>query len=86
MDEVVRYFGDSSTVRIDDAALIQDEYNDGRIAYEADTDTVRWWWLRTPGRDKRTMYVYDDGSIAVIGTHSYDGRGGLRPAVWIKWT
>ena len=85
VDEVVKYFGDSGALadRLEEAALIYDEFDEARVAFDRGTEESRFWWLRTPGRGRRTMYVGDSGFIAVIGTHINTDRGGVRPALWV---
>lgn len=102
MDEVVRsYFGDSSRL-LDEPGQNQrywfqrkDGNNTKRIArYE---DSIWWWWLRTPGKNKRVaVYIHGDGNIGIQGNgvskrntnvihhKTKDTRGGVRPALWIK--
>ena len=85
--EVIKYFGESGAVdnppEPEGSPLIEDEFNADRIATHNSSDKATWWWTRSPGRGRRTIYVGDRGFIAVIGTHIDNEHGGIRPAFWL---
>ena len=76
---------------------IHDGYSDSRIARDS-SDRVAWWWLRSPGIEPRSSSdfpssaVIDEyGRISIVGRavnqSSLGGiRGGLRPAMWVKFS
>ncbi|MCL2064412.1 MAG: DUF6273 domain-containing protein [Candidatus Cloacimonetes bacterium] len=86
VSEVVRYFGDSSqlTDRPRNARIINDEYNEKRVArYNGEAS---WWWLRSPGSfGFRAIRVDNNGSIDMSSNHVYDTEGGVRPVMWIAY-
>jgi len=57
-----------------------------------------WWWLRSPGRNNvKAVYIWGDGNIGIQGNNilkcninscfhpNGDVRGGIRPALWLKF-
>ncbi|MDR0220225.1 MAG: tetratricopeptide repeat protein [Lachnospiraceae bacterium] len=93
LDEVVRYFGDSGQLgnRPSGArGVIFDEYDDARVAYDADGN-VRDWWLRSPGgysfhaatANGGNLFVYG-GGLDVLGRSVGNDYGGVRPALWLN--
>lgn len=88
LDEVIKYFGDSGAISNNNdgfgnfKTLIDDQYNDERLAYYKGGDG--WWWLRTPGYIKHlSSIVYFDGSIYVYGAPVDRDFIGVRPAMWL---
>jgi hypothetical protein len=86
IDETVQYFGDSGGLaqgNADNAWVIDDEYNDARMAYYQ--GAFEWWWLRSPGESGNyAAYVNYDGGIELYGC-SFSDRGGVRPALWLDF-
>jgi len=85
LEEVLEYFGDSGG-NINFDGDINDQYNEVRIAYGEDGESVSWW-LRTPGLNGAfTTRVNFYGYIQVAGipVHYDDGYGGVRPALWLN--
>ena len=88
LDEVCRYFGDST----------EKLYNRGNNRYWKKNDKNNskrmavfgnmyfWWWLRSPGRHNRlAAYVHGtDGCVGVNGNNITNSNGGIRPALWLK--
>ena len=84
VEEVVQYFGDSGMLSelagqsygALSTMAITDEYNYARVAAAIESDIVRWWWLRTPGRflnpliDSSAAAVTGGGDIIVYGIYS----------------
>ena len=92
VEEVVRYFGDSGLLanRPEDSVGIHDEYSEARIAAYDRTGIDSWWWLRSPGDGPtQAALVSQFGTISVSGfdvavdDHFPEGRGGIRPALWL---
>jgi len=93
LNEVCRYFGDSSAKlnkmgSTGSDCYIEDQNNKNRIA-EDESGTVSWWWLRSPGGGidfgSGTSCVDMDGCVRVASYVYNDTRsGGVRPAFWIK--
>jgi hypothetical protein len=57
-----------------------------------------WWWLRSPGRANwKAVYIHGDGNVGIQGNSTNrcnistfhplngDNRGGVRPALWLKF-
>jgi serine/threonine protein kinase len=87
LEETVKYFGDSgqlqTRVNASPAYMINDEYNDARIAYDLN-GAVSWWWLRTPGGfSSRAVSVTKDGWLNINGNNA-DYIYGIRPALWLS--
>jgi hypothetical protein len=87
LEEAVKYFGDSgqlqTRVNASPAYMINDEYNDARIAYDLD-GAVSWWWLRTPGGfSSRAVSVTNEGWLNING-NNIDYIYGIRPALWLS--
>jgi hypothetical protein len=85
IEEVVRYFGDSSQLsnRLSGAEYINDRYNRYRIARY--NGTARWWWLRSPGGPTEYIAVVDEGGfLRVRGYGTCNTNGGIRPALWLN--
>lgn len=85
IDEVVRYFGDSGQLENgnpDSEYFIDDEYNEGRIAYNE--GVAEWWFLRSPGGEAgRAADMSDVGTIILYGDCTNAGHG-TRPALWVS--
>jgi len=90
LDEVCRYFGDSTEKLYNRGNnrywKKNDENNRKRLARFAAAHSCWWWWLRSPGRHNRlAAYVHGtDGCVGVNGNNVTNGGGGIRPAMWIK--
>ena len=93
IEELVKYFGDSGMLsnRPEDSRVIYDDYDDARIAAYERTGIDSWWWLRSPGDGPtQAALVSQFGGISVSGfdvmldDHFPEGRGGIRPALWLK--
>jgi len=85
LDEVCRYFGDSSEKLKNQGSGYIDDINDiqrtsrinGETGYES------WWWLRSPGKfDTCAAGVNSHGIIYVDGCPYYNK--GVRPALWVR--
>jgi serine/threonine protein kinase len=93
LDEVVKHFGDSGEFANNNrnsGALIDDQYNEARIAYSL-IETLQkkpagssfWWWLRSPGdKGYKAAFVTISGSVSMSGI-GVSSNGGIRPALWI---
>ena len=93
IEEVVKYFGDSGMLanRPEDSKILSDDYDNARIAAYEKTGIDSWWWLRSPGDNQtQAALVNRFGQISVSGfdvmldDHFPEGRGGIRPALWLK--
>jgi len=93
VQEIVQYFGDSSS-QMDDRPdgigplrfinWISDEYDDARIGRDEEGTNLSWW-LRTPGANQRLVTFIDpNGVIAMYGTSSPQTPFGARPAMWLN--
>ncbi len=50
-------------------------------------DGQSWWWVRTMGEDElKVAFVNEEGIIEYDGRYCTVGRGGVRPAMWVKCT
>jgi len=98
IEEADRYFGDSGDYRnnqrkkydngkwvVDADGWIFSNENDGaRVAKIGDAASL--WWLRTPGYSEFTAaYVSSTGNILPNGDRVCIGRGGSRPALWVRF-
>lgn len=85
IEEVVRYYGDSGQLENgnpDSEYFIDDEYNEGRIAYNE--GVAEWWFLRSPGGEAgRAADMSDVGTIILYGDCTNAGHG-TRPALWVS--
>ena len=85
IEEVVQYFGDSGQLENgnpDSEYFIDDEYNEGRIAYNE--GVAEWWFLRSPGGESgRAADMSDVGTIILYGDCTNAGHG-TRPALWVS--
>lgn len=90
LEEVCRYFGDSSEKLYNRGNnrywKKNDENNSRRLARLEGANGCWWWWLRSPGRHNRlAAYVHGtDGCVGVNGNNVTNNRGGIRPALWLK--
>jgi len=93
IEEVVKYFGDSGMLanRPEDAKSIEDQYDKARIACYDRTGIDSWWWLRSPGDGPtQAALINQFGGLRICGfdvhldDHFPEGRGGIRPALWLK--
>ena len=97
LEEVDRYFGNSGDymnkrrkkfdngkwVMDDDGWILSNENDNSRVAKHNGLASL--WWLRTPGYSDCTVaYVSTPGNIPPNGDRVCIGRGGVRPALWIK--
>lgn len=89
LDEVCRYFGDSTDKlyhRGNNRYWKKNDVNNKlRLAGLAGTTHCWWWWLRSPGRHNRlAAYVHGtDGCVGVNGNNITNPEGGVRPALWL---
>ena len=85
IEEVVKYFGDSGQLENgnpDSEYFIDDEYNEGRIAYNE--GVAEWWFLRSPGGEAgRAADMSDVGTIILYGDCTNAGHG-TRPALCVS--
>jgi len=90
LDEVCRYFGDS-TANLQKYSItendfyISDENDPKRVATH--NGKASWWWLRSPGIDSDYAADVDfDGCVDVFGSHidAVMAVGGVRPALWLN--
>lgn len=66
-----------------DGWWFRDEYDETRVAYDAD-GTPWEWWLRSPGLgNRRAACVDDDGAVYVSGFAVHVDSIGVRPSLWI---
>ena len=99
-ETVCRYFGDSSSKLYSPGKNQRywferkDKNNSKRIArLESRKEGSWWWWLRSPGRVSiKAVYIHGDGNIGIQGNNILKGnisdgecKGGLRPALWLKF-
>ena len=89
LDEVCRYFGDSTT-RLSKKGgtrsidYFGDKNNPKRIANYV-SEGASWWWLRSPGFfSSEAADVHTDGDVVVRGRDVRNGSGGVRPALWLN--
>ncbi|MCL1986434.1 MAG: DUF6273 domain-containing protein [Firmicutes bacterium] len=88
LEEIVRYLGDSDKwANISnwvDEHLIDDKFNENRIAKYVD-GTPEWWWLRSPGYGSYDAVGIDEfGRVNLGGGFVSEVDSGVRPALWIK--
>ena len=99
-ETVCRYFGDSSSKLYSPGKNQRywferkDKNNSKRIArLESRKEGSWWWWLRSPGRVSiKAVYIHGDGNIGIQGNNILKGnisdgecKGGVRPALWLKF-
>jgi len=99
LEEADQYFGDSGDyahgrrkkyeegkwVADDSGWILSNAHDDRRMA--AFNGVASFWWLRTPGySDCTAAYVGTPGYIPVNGDRVCIGRGGVRPAMWVRVT
>jgi len=97
LEEVDRYFGNSGDylhnrrkkyeegkwVADDSGWILSNLHDDSRVAKHNGLASL--WWLRTPGYSDCTVaYVGTPGYIPTNGDRVCIGRGGVRPALWVK--
>ena len=97
LEEVDRYFGNSgdylskrrkkydngSWVFDDKGWILSNQYDSSRVAKH--NGLASFWWLRSPGYSDCTVaYVSTTGNIPPNGDRVCIGRGGVRPALWLK--
>ena len=87
LDEVCRYFGDSSEYlkkgSTEDYYVISDSNDDDRIAKYNGKES--WWWLQSPGYYRHhAARIYTDGNVDVHGDYINSDVGGVRPALWLN--
>jgi DNA-directed RNA polymerase subunit RPC12/RpoP len=85
LDEVCRYFGDSTVnLRRKSGLFISDENNPKRVANYG-SKAALWWWLRSPGITSTSAAgVIYDGRVFVCGSNVDIDSGGVRPALWLN--
>jgi hypothetical protein len=84
LEDIAKYFGISGQLSYknsEEKKLVDDQYNQNRIAMFR--DKPMWWWLRSGGSYLRTMCILDTGNIAVYGV-GVSIKQGVRPALWLK--
>ncbi len=90
LDEVCRYFGDSTDKLYNRGNnrywKKNDENNPKRLTGLQGEMYCFWWWLRSPGRHNRlAAYIHGtDGCVGVNGNNITHCNGGVRPALWLK--
>ncbi|MCL2604642.1 MAG: DUF6273 domain-containing protein [Defluviitaleaceae bacterium] len=97
LEEVDKYFGDSGDYankrrkKYDGGKWVSDEkgwilsngFDNDRAAEH--NGLASFWWLRSPGYSEYTIaYVSTTGNIPLNGDRVCIGRGGVRPAMWVK--
>ena len=76
--------GEYSDDDSDNVYIIDDQYNDARMAGGAKSGLRVWWWLRTPGfKNLCAAGVGGTGHIDLAGLDVFDGFGCVRPALWL---
>ncbi len=98
LDEVCRYFGDSSDKLYNKGKnqrywFERKDINNPKRSARFGTNTwFSWWWLRSPGRvGAKAVYIWGDGNIGIQGNNILKGnldegrcKGGVRPALWVR--
>ncbi|MCL2527459.1 MAG: DUF6273 domain-containing protein [Defluviitaleaceae bacterium] len=97
LEEVDKYFGNSGDyenerrkkyddgkwVSDDNGWILSNEHDSSRIAKYNGLASL--WWVRSPGYSDCTVaYVSTTGNIPSNGDRVCIGRGGVRPALWVK--
>ena len=86
IEEALSYFGDISTLDVDNDDelnyIIDDEYNDKRIARYEDENT--WWWLRSPGNSSKFAATVTHKGILEVGGYFVQSEFGIRPVIWVQ--
>ena len=87
IEEVVKHFGDSGQLRSkspNSKWWIDDQYNSARIAKDS-SETVSWWWLRSPGNiSTSAAHVLEGGYVHIKGDYAHFLSGGVRPVLWLN--
>ena len=98
LEEVDRYFGNSGDylnkrrkeydsgkwITNDDGWILSNTHDNSRVAKHEGSSSL--WWLRSPGYSDCTVaYVGTPGNVLINGDRVCIGRGGVRPALWIKF-
>ena len=86
LEEVVQYFGDSGQLKNknpNNKYLIDDEYNEKRIAKDT-SGAAAWWWLRSPGGNTRIAADVNEGGFVFMSGDGVSASGGVRPALWLN--
>ena len=84
IDEVLRYFGDSSQMQAGNIAKLSDEYDKARVALNLRGEPS-WWWLRTSGNiPSLAAFVNEYGHVYPLGFVVSWSGGGIRPAMWLE--
>jgi len=92
VEEVIQYFGDSGRLENPEErdAILTDEYDSLRVARHIETDSVSWWWLRTPGHHLNPLLhasaavVGGAGEVFLYGIYVISDGGGVRPVLWLR--
>jgi len=98
LEEADRYFGnsedylkkrrkkfDSGKWVFDDKGWILSNAHDQNRVAKLSSGLASFWWLRSPGYSDCTVaYVSTTGNIPPNGDRVCIGRGGVRPALWVK--
>lgn len=97
LEEADRYFGNSEDylnkrrkeyakgewIASENGWILSNTHDNSRIAKHEGISS--FWWLRSPGYSDCTVaYVSTTGNIALNGDRVCIGRGGVRPALWVK--
>ena len=98
LEEVDRHFGNSedylskrrkkydngSWVFDDNGWILSNKHDSSRVAKH--NGLASFWWLRSPGYSDCTVaYVSTTGNIPPNGDRVCIGRGGVRPAIWVRF-
>ncbi len=81
-DEVKQYLPAEA-----DRLVISTPYAVSQGVYVKEESGYTWWWLRVSGRDRvHAAYVYSYGPIDTNGDKVTVVEGGVRPAIWVKYS
>ena len=86
LQEVCKYFGGEEQLYNrpgEWAFLIDDEYNENRIARQKNM-VPEAWWLRSTARPYDATFVSRNGRVYVSGLFAHIDDYGVRPAMWIS--
>jgi hypothetical protein len=89
LDEVCRYFGDSTANLKKGKNTTGNDYyiedsNDKKREAKGSRGEQWWWWLRSPGNKcYNAARVNNNGGVDVYGMNVHNDSGGVRPAFWL---